>query len=142
LTNQEQPEVDAPQGGTVKSRSGIAVNKEELPMLSLLGILLVNLVLLGFLLAGAVGVGLVLHWIFPSVDFGIGILIGMVGIGMTTKLFLRITDAMPDGAQGEAEHDRGRGGRRVYVIEPIARRTRGKKRSPRPDDSSGESRWR
>jgi hypothetical protein len=57
--------------------------------------LLVTLLILGaicaFLLALGAGIGFLLHWLLPSVDLGIGMLIGVVTIGFTAQLFARIT---------------------------------------------------
>jgi hypothetical protein len=43
------------------------------------------------LLVLGTGLGFLLHWLMPSVDFGIGILIGVITIGFTAQLFGRIS---------------------------------------------------
>jgi hypothetical protein len=45
------------------------------------------------LLLGA-AIGFLLHWLIPSVDLGIGMLIGVITIGFTSQLFARIS-SMP-----------------------------------------------
>ena len=60
-------------------------------MRALLGTLLIFSAIAAVLLALGAGIGLLLHWIIPSVDLGIGILIGVLTIGFTAQLFARIS---------------------------------------------------
>jgi hypothetical protein len=47
--------------------------------------LLIGAVLLGF----GVALGFLLHWLLPSVELGIGILIGIITLALTAQLFMR-----------------------------------------------------
>ena len=57
--------------------------------------LLVFLLIVGtigtILLTLGAGIGFLLHWLMPSVDLGIGMLIGVITIGFTAQLFARIS---------------------------------------------------
>jgi hypothetical protein len=48
---------------------------------SLLRFLIMTLVSMGVWIAIGVGVGFVLHWLVPSIDVGMGTLIGVVALG-------------------------------------------------------------
>jgi hypothetical protein len=63
-------------------------------MRALLGILLIFSTICAFLLVLGSGIGFLLHWLMPSVDFGIGVLIGVITIGFSAQLFARIS-SMP-----------------------------------------------
>ena len=63
-------------------------------MRALLGTLLIFGAICTFLLLLGTGIGFLLHWLIPSVDFGIGVLIGVITIGFTSQLFARIS-SMP-----------------------------------------------
>jgi len=56
-----------------------------------LGTLLIFGAICALLLLLGTGIGFMLHWLMPSVDFGIGILIGVITIGFTAQLFARIS---------------------------------------------------
>ena len=68
--------------------------------------LLVTLLIIGticaFLLVLGAGIGFLLHWLMPSVDFGIGVLIGVITIGFTAQLFARISSIPLDDPLGDA----------------------------------------
>ena len=58
-----------------------------LPLLGLLAIyLLINLGLIGL----GVGIGFLLHWMLPSVDLGMGVLIGVVATGFSIHYYARL----------------------------------------------------
>ncbi len=60
-------------------------------MRSLLGTLLIYLAIKLFLLTVASVVGFLLHWLLPTIDIGIGLLIGLLATGMTLHFFGRLT---------------------------------------------------
>lgn len=60
-------------------------------MRSLLGSFLIYLVIKLFLLSVASAVGFLLHWLIPTIDLGIGLLIGLLATGMTLHFFGRLT---------------------------------------------------
>lgn len=59
-------------------------------MRAFMGTLLIFGAICGFLLALGAGIGFLLHWILPSVELGMGMLIGVIAIGFTAQLFARI----------------------------------------------------
>src|SRR3954451_13887625 len=60
-------------------------------MRALLGTLLIFGAICTFLLLLGAGIGFLLHWLMPSVDMGIGMLIGVITIGFTAQLFARLS---------------------------------------------------
>ena len=65
-------------------------------MRALLGTLLIFGAICTFLLVLGTGLGFLLHWLMPSVDLGIGTLIGVITIGFTAQLFARIVSTPLD----------------------------------------------
>ena len=59
-------------------------------MKPVLGLLTVYLLIHLGILASGVGIGLVLHWMMPSVELGTGILIGVVSTGLSVHSFFRL----------------------------------------------------
>lgn len=75
------------------------------PLVTLLTVLVVAHLTL---LALAVGQGYLLHWVIPSIDFPIAVLIGLVATVATTKVVLKIVGMMmsfPALADTEASAD-------------------------------------
>ena len=60
-------------------------------MRTLLGSFLVYLVIKLFLLSVASVVSFLLRWLFPTVDIGMGLLIGLLATGMTLHFLGRLT---------------------------------------------------
>lgn len=56
----------------------------------MLWVVLVYLVINLFLLGLGLGLGFLLHWVLPTVDLGVGILIGVVTTGFATHFFVRL----------------------------------------------------
>src|SRR5438045_3415211 len=61
------------------------------------------LALKALLLAVAIGVGFLLHWIIPAVDLGMAILIGLVATGLTVHFYSRLAGLLSEAALPEAE---------------------------------------
>ncbi len=59
-------------------------------MKAALGLLLVYALINLGMIAVAVGIGFLLHWILPSVDLGTGILIAVVATGFSIHYFIRL----------------------------------------------------
>ncbi len=59
-------------------------------MKAVLGLLITFLVVNLGVIASGVGIGLLLHWVLPSVDLGEGILIGIVSTALSIHYFGRI----------------------------------------------------
>jgi hypothetical protein len=47
-------------------------------------------VLLIILVASGIGIGFLLNWMMPTVDFGIGVLIGVISLGFSLDFVARI----------------------------------------------------
>ena len=81
-------------------------------MKAFLGLLVTLLVIDLVVIASGIGIGLLLRWVLPSVDLGMGILIGIVSIGLSIHLLQRILSlgevlGVPegdDGGLGAADH--------------------------------------
>jgi hypothetical protein len=100
-------------------------------MRALLGFLLIFGVIGTLLLALGAGIGFLLHWLMPSVDFGIGMLIGVITIGFTAQLFARISslpldDQLDDPTFGEPFTPQ----RITYLIDPTPPQRRRKRKQP------------
>ena len=59
-------------------------------MRAFFGMILIYLVIKAFLLVIGLGIGLLMHWLAPSIDIGIGILIGIVATGLTLHFYARL----------------------------------------------------
>jgi hypothetical protein len=65
-----------------------------LGLLAIYGIVTLILIALGF------AVGLLLHWLLPSIDLGIGVLIGVVASGFSVQILARVSSLpLPDFGQ-------------------------------------------
>ena len=85
----------------------------------LLGFLLIFSIVGALLLGVGTGVGFLLHWLIPTVDLGIGILIGVITIAFTAQLFARIISIPLDEADAAPIDDAVTLSRRVtYLIDP------------------------
>jgi len=68
------------------------------------------------------GIGFLLHWLMPSVDFGIGVLIGVITIGFTSQLFARISSMPLDDPLDDATFAEPFTPQRItYLIDPEPR---------------------
>jgi hypothetical protein len=82
------------------------------------------------LLAIGTGVGFLLHWIIPSVDLGIGILIGVITIGFTAQLFGRILSIPLTELEDDVEYVEPPLPQRItYLIDPTPPQRRRKRKS-------------
>ena len=85
--------------------------------------ILVTLLILGVIVAlllglGA-GIGFLLHWLMPSVDLGIGMLIGVITIGFTAQLFTRLSSLPLDDTVDDVEYVEPLTPQRIaYLIDP------------------------
>jgi hypothetical protein len=99
-------------------------------MRALLGILLIYGAICTFLLALGTGIGFLLHWILPSVDLGIGMLIGVITIGFAAQLFARISSLPLDDPLDDATFAEPFTPQRItYLIDPPPSRRRKRKQS-------------
>jgi|GEM_PF-1680575 len=99
----------------------------RLSLPSLLFPVLLWLVIVVVLLGGGIGIGYLLHWLLPSVDLGVGILIGVIVIPAAVRAWASLTSAV-DSLPPEDE-DLVEGGFQPTVIYPL--RSSSKKRRRR-----------
>lgn len=59
-------------------------------MRSLLGFLTIFLPIMGVLVGFGMGVGVLIHWLVPAIDIGVGTLIGVVATGFSLLFFGRL----------------------------------------------------
>src|SRR5215213_2532232 len=91
-------------------------------MRALLGTLLIFGAICTFLLLLGTGIGFLVHWLMPSVDFGIGVLIGVITIGFTSQLFARISSMPLDNPLDDATLTEPLTPQRItYLIDPEPR---------------------
>ena len=64
-------------------------------------LVLIYLVIKLALLALSVGVGFLLHWLMPSVELGMGILIGVIATACSVHFFIRLMTAVSETEDGE-----------------------------------------
>ena len=91
----------------------------------LLGLLAIYGVIKLILLALGFAIGLLLHWLIPSIDLGIGVLIGVVATGFSVQFFGRITSLpLPDFSQDmEPEPPPS-----IVYVDPLPERRKGRRR--------------
>ena len=71
-----------------------------------LALLTIWLVALIMLLALSFGVGLLIHWLVPSIDLGMGTLIGLLALVASGRFLAWLTfDVRDGGEQGEADEE-------------------------------------
>jgi hypothetical protein len=100
-------------------------------MRALLGFLLLFGTIGAVLLTLGTGIGFLLHWLMPSVDFGIGILIGVITIGFTAQLFARISSLPIDDPLDDAVFTEPFTPQRItYLIDPPPPQRRRKRKQP------------
>lgn len=66
--------------------------------------LLIKIVLLGI----GIGIGFLLHWMLPTVDLGMGILIGVTATGIAIHFFIRLWASLIEFHEEEIEQKTGR----------------------------------
>jgi hypothetical protein len=82
------------------------------------------------LLVVGAGIGFLLRWIIPSVDLGVGILIGVITIGFTAQLFGRILSIPLAEADDDVEYIEPPLPQRItYLIDPEPPRRRRRRKS-------------
>jgi hypothetical protein len=81
------------------------------------------------LLCISIGIGFLLHWIMPSIDLGIGILIGVISTGISAYTFVKITEATESYLNEEEEAETPR--LRIYPIEPFVGTRRKRRKAPK-----------
>jgi TRAP-type C4-dicarboxylate transport system permease small subunit len=98
-------------------------------MASLLIMLLLFLLLLVLIGGAGIGIGFLLHWLFPAIGIDIGSLIGVVTLSWTISFFARLVSAVlatkPDhddlgAADSEIE---------TIILKPMRRRRAAKRKS-------------
>ncbi len=100
-------------------------------MRALLVFLLIVGVIGAVLLALGTGIGFLLHWLLPSVDLGIGILIGVITIGFTAQLFARISSLPLNDPLDDAIFTEPFTSERItYLIDPAPPQRRRKRKQP------------
>jgi hypothetical protein len=96
---------------------------------ALLGTLLILGAICAFLLTLGAGIGFLLHWLMPSVELGIGMLIGVITIGLTAQLFARITSLPLDDPLDDATFAEPLTPQRItYLIDPPPTQRRRKRK--------------
>lgn len=96
-------------------------------------ILFVSILLL--IVGFGLGVGSLLHWLIPTIDFGVASLIGVVTVVASASFVSRLTLRLAEVQEDEELQEFFREARRPFDIEIVnpvtgqSRRTRGKKRS-------------
>ncbi len=96
-------------------------------MRSLAGMLSIYLLIKAVLLGVGIGIGFLLHWLMPSVDLGVAMLIGVVTTGLSLHYFARLTTLLitePDDNIETLPADDPT----IYTIERLAPRRRSKRR--------------
>lgn len=91
-------------------------------MLSVLGCLAVFVLLLGVVLGCGVLLGVLLHWLVPAIDLGIGTLSGLVAIGVALWTFGRLMALLPESWETEEEPPP------VWQLRPLPRAPRAARR--------------
>jgi hypothetical protein len=100
-------------------------------MRALLGFLLIFGTIGAILLALGAGIGFLLHWLLPSIDFGIGMLIGVITIGFTAQLFARISSLPLDDPLDDTSFIEPLTPQRItYLIDPAPPQRRRKRKQP------------
>lgn len=89
----------------------------------------VLLVCLSLLVGIGVAIGFVLHWLLPAIDFGVGVLIGVVALAFTFQMVTRLM-TLPVEVEEEGEEiiepkDV------VYVVEKMSGRRKRKRKGGR-----------
>src|SRR6266542_4111766 len=97
-------------------------------MRTLFGFLLIFFAIGAVLIGIGAGVGFLLHWIVPSVDIGVGILIGVVTIGFTAQLFARVMALPLSDSDDEPYVEPAPRQRITYLIDPTPPRRRGRRK--------------
>src|SRR5215470_9461604 len=91
--------------------------------------IIVFLIIVIVLLCLGVGIGFLLHWILPSVDFGMAILIGLIASAFSIQVLTGLNTPASD--EDEEPEDNEKGMERIYLVEPPIMRRRKKKRTSR-----------
>ncbi|MFL5800309.1 MAG: hypothetical protein ACJ8CR_00915 [Roseiflexaceae bacterium] len=95
----------------------------------LLGLLVIYGVIKLLLLALGFGIGLLLHWLVPSIDLGIGVLIGVVATGFSVQFFGRITSLpLPDFGQDIEQEPELEPPPTIVYVDPPSSRRKGRRR--------------
>ncbi len=98
-------------------------------MRALLGFLLIFGTIGTILLALGAGIGFLLHWLLPSVDLGIGMLIGVITIGFTAQLFARLSSLPLDDPLDDTSYIEPLTPQRItYLIDPLPPQRRRKRK--------------
>jgi len=92
--------------------------------------IIMYLVIKIILLMLAIGFGLSIHWIFPQVDLGMAILIGLIATWAAINLYLRALSAVDDNDEETDEDTEGGREPVIYRISPLQKPGR-RKRKPR-----------
>jgi hypothetical protein len=95
-------------------------------MKMLFSMLILFLVILTVLLCVGSGIGFLLHWVLPSVDMGVAILIGVVTSGISIRFISGLMSRIPEEGYEIEDEDRESG--RIYLIEPPSLRRRRRRR--------------
>ncbi len=99
-------------------------------MWPLLGMLILFLFILAALVGAGMGVGFLLHWIAPTIDMGIGTLIGVLAVALAFHFLGRLMAGVTEMQLEEESEDTFSSRTRAILVEPIVtRRPRPRKRS-------------
>jgi hypothetical protein len=90
-------------------------------MPSVLGCLVVLLLLLGGVSGCGLGLGLLLHWLVPAIDLGVGTLCGVVATGVALLTFGQLM-TLPEPPEAEEEPPP------VWQLRPLRRVSRAPRR--------------
>ena len=87
-------------------------------MLSVLGCLAVFLLLLSVVLGCGLLLGVLVHWLVPAIDLGIGTLSSLVAMGVALWTFGRLMALLPESWEAEEEPPP------VWRLRPLPRASR------------------
>ena len=97
-----------------------------------LGLIIVYLFIKVVLFAIGVGIGFLLHWMLPTVDLGIGILIGVVATGIAVHFFKQLIASLDEFHEQEIKEEiEKKTGRKVklHSLDAITGRGRTQRKS-------------
>jgi divalent metal cation (Fe/Co/Zn/Cd) transporter len=94
-------------------------------MKMLLSVLIIWIVGMTLLLAVAIGIGFLLHWILPAIDIGIAVLIGVVVCGISINFLSNLMTSLP--GENPDDEDGDKVSEKIYLIEPTTLKRRKRK---------------
>ena len=99
-----------------------------------IGLFIVYLLIKAVLFGIGIGIGFLLHWMLPTVDLGLGILIGVVATGISFHFFTQLVNSLNEFHEQELEQEiEKKTGKKVklYSLDVITGRGRIKQKASR-----------